>query len=828
LNCASACGSISSPQINSPKKKEKEKEKDKDKDKEKSKEQGHLYVTPDQVLHHKNILYAAGKGEYQLLVQLLDKEFFPQYYNVHGETALYRAAESLNFQCFQELVKRGCKQNCITNSYQTLIHQAASAGDHNLISYLANIIPDFIDSHSLVEGFTPIHVAASQGHEKCIDVLLEKGAKLNGRTNNGMTALMLTIKFNKKKAFDFLLNKGADVNLKSDNNDTALHLASMRSLLTGSEMIKKLIDKGAKLSRCEGCKKGHGCNRVNSNTAKFVNSYAQERKAQARETLQLSLQQLGLPGNVEAEMVSEDALKSSSMQNAKGSADILGIVKKGDLATLKLLVGNDICVSPTTFGTDLDGSTALHIAAAQGHKKLLQYLLTGAKSTDVNATTKEGWTPLHEAAHGGHLFICFVLLKSSADVTVTTNDGNLALHYFICHNFVQNVDAKKMPIFHNVFNKLTNDGALVNAQTMTRAETPLHYLTTRADAQQNLPLLLSYKPNLNIVDKRGNTPLHLAILARRTAVVQTLLESGLDVTVDAKCFQLANNDQQILELLTNFQKAHQPEKKTVDPEEFNRFINEVYSLVKIGNVQTMKEKLGAKNMSIKDVPIPNSFNQDQRTWLHIAAAEGYVDLVKFLLSSSDNCDINATSATGWTPLHEAANEGHLLVCHYLLSQGASVDVRTKDGTLPLHYFVTHRYSTTEDSSAQDMNFFEMYKFLHVLEKMSGEGRLVNEVTSRNETALHYACRSPMTLANIQLLINQYNCQLNILNKHGCTPLDVAIMAKRTEYFRFLVEAGAESKNLKIPTHYPQIYETLSEIQQQVGMEQKKSTGNNPV
>ena len=50
--------------------------------------------------------------------------------------------------------------------------------------------------------------------------------------------------------------------------------------------------------------------------------------------------------------------------------------------------------------TNKDGWTPLHYAAKNGLKNEVTALL--AKNANVNATNKDGWTPLHFAAKKGH------------------------------------------------------------------------------------------------------------------------------------------------------------------------------------------------------------------------------------------------------------------------------------------------------------------------------------------------------------------------------------------------------------------------------------------
>jgi ankyrin repeat protein len=49
--------------------------------------------------------------------------------------------------------------------------------------------------------------------------------------------------------------------------------------------------------------------------------------------------------------------------------------------------------------------------------------------TDVNAKDEKGWTPLHEAALGGHKETVELLIAKGADVNAKNNDGVTPLNW---------------------------------------------------------------------------------------------------------------------------------------------------------------------------------------------------------------------------------------------------------------------------------------------------------------------------------------------------------------------------------------------------------------
>jgi ankyrin repeat protein len=88
-------------------------------------------------------------------------------------------------------------------------------------------------------------------------------------------------------------------------------------------------------------------------------------------------------------------------------------VKNNDSAKVRGLIKNN---PDLVFSKDEDGFTPLHLAAANGYKGMVEFLLT--TKAEVNSKDNAGSTPLHQAAtaEGQHSDLVELLLAHKADV----------------------------------------------------------------------------------------------------------------------------------------------------------------------------------------------------------------------------------------------------------------------------------------------------------------------------------------------------------------------------------------------------------------------------
>lgn len=76
------------------------------------------------------------------------------------------------------------------------------------------------------DGFTPLHLASSEGHANMIDVLIKFGAQVDARTNNFRTPLHIACLRGNLNVIQTLVANGADINAKDIESNTPCHFVS--------------------------------------------------------------------------------------------------------------------------------------------------------------------------------------------------------------------------------------------------------------------------------------------------------------------------------------------------------------------------------------------------------------------------------------------------------------------------------------------------------------------------------------------------------------------------------------------------------------------------
>ena len=133
--------------------------------------------------------------------------------------------------------------------------------------------------------------------------------------------------------------------------------------------------------------------------------------------------------------------------------------------------------------------------------------------------------------------------------------------------------------------------------------------------------------------------------------------------------RIKEKDDQIRNLQNNINVLHDQINK------FNDYSADIFTATMIGNLENVKW------LVTKGVPA-DSVDQNRDTPVHIAAAYGHLDIVKYLIEEQ-NIPVYIKGDNDRTPLHYAAAYGHDTIISYLLSKGADVNAINSVGESPL-------------------------------------------------------------------------------------------------------------------------------------------------
>ena len=118
---------------------------------------------------------------------------------------------------------------------------AASMGDTDAVEKLVELGADVNARND--QGMTALISATRwRGNEEVVDKLIELGADVNAKDIKGDTALMKAAYYNRNKIIEKLIEAGADINAKNKKGYTALHWAADHG---GIDTMEMLIELGA-------------------------------------------------------------------------------------------------------------------------------------------------------------------------------------------------------------------------------------------------------------------------------------------------------------------------------------------------------------------------------------------------------------------------------------------------------------------------------------------------------------------------------------------------------------------------------------------------------
>ncbi|XP_053105352.1 transient receptor potential cation channel subfamily A member 1 [Hemicordylus capensis] len=317
----------------------------------------------------------------------------------HGRCSpLHLAVQSGDLEMIKMCIEYGAQIDLKQSDKCTALHFAATQGATEILKLMMSSysgdepIVDALDGNKE----TLLHRTALFDHYELAEYLISMGAKLDSVDIESRTPLLLATSCASWKIVNLLLSKGANVDLKDHLGRNFLHLTvlhpgglqHLNNKFFEMKHIKDLITDEDN----EGCTPMH---------------YA------CRQGVPLSVNiLLGL--NVSICSKSRD--KKSPLHFA---------ASYGRINTCQRLL-QDMEDTRLLNEGDKKGMTPLHLAAQNGHEKVVQFLL---KKGSLFLSDYKGWTALHHAGFGGYTRTMRMILDTNVKCTDKVDEeGNTALH----------------------------------------------------------------------------------------------------------------------------------------------------------------------------------------------------------------------------------------------------------------------------------------------------------------------------------------------------------------------------------------------------------------
>ena len=122
---------------------------------------------------------------------------------------------------------------------QSCWHKNISVGDTALVKRL---LDEGADINAKDGGLTLLTKAATEGYLKTAKLLIDKGAEVDARTNEGTSALMVASSGGYTKIVELLVNAGANAKIKNNMGYTAEMYAKEKGYTNIVQMLNKVGD----------------------------------------------------------------------------------------------------------------------------------------------------------------------------------------------------------------------------------------------------------------------------------------------------------------------------------------------------------------------------------------------------------------------------------------------------------------------------------------------------------------------------------------------------------------------------------------------------------
>lgn len=513
--------------------------------------------------------------------------------------------------------------------------------------------------------------------------------------------------------------------------------------------------------------------------------------------------------------------KNAGRESEALTQALMDAVEKGDLSAVKESLSRGADVN----ARDGQRMTALHHAAENGHKAIVEILIESG--AEVNATVVEGenyeWkTPFDLTEEQDHKDVVELLEKHGG------RSGELEM---LLWDAVMS-DEDEIEDGIEQIKELLAKGVSIDARDCF-GRTPLRYRTEAYGCDTVSKLLIAEGADVNAKDYQGKTPLHEVAQGwaeEPRKAIELLADAGADVNaVDNRYFTpldcaVENHQQEVVALLRERGgKSGEPHRASLmQAAQKGNVARTKKLLVKGANINARDEQgwtpldwavteghWELANMLVAAGGIVGPGELETRTALHNAAAVGNKEAAEFLVAKG--ADVEARDG-GYdlTPLHVAASCGHKEIAALLIASGADVNAMSGESiTFPprtaLHEAASEGYkdvvilllASGADINLESTGWRGLGMPIHwaasesrkeIVELLIARGARVDTRDNQGHTPLHWAA-SHGRKEMVELLVSR-GAVVEVKNEEGKTPLEYAVKEGHDDVAEILRKHGA--------------------------------------
>lgn len=548
---------------------------------------------------------------------------------------------------------------------------------------------------------TLLHHAAKRGHLDIVAVLMAMGAQNDIEDASEKTAEMYLKELTDAdpvmlEIIEILQNpaEAKNVNVQDYESKTALYFAVLAGNL---ELVEKILAARANLE--------------------FTYNFTRDPRKSERGTILHYAVMVGNVGVVDALI---DAGANTTAKDRFGKTPLHYAVGRGNADMVKALLRKN---RDSINEADSAGKTALQYAVEKGDTAIIRILLDAQASLPLTHSDK------HSVSQSNtNIPNAILLLLEQKGVDVQDEAKRTALQYAVRENSDEVVEM--VLAFGPSLDLANSEGKTAAHYAATRKNAKvlqmlvakgadltcrdkkgmgvLHYAAEVGNVDAITFLLALNKPEIHFPDFSGQTALHYAVKSGNAAVVEALIEAGVDVNA------------------TNFS-----------------FETPLHYAAEQGNFEIV-------NLLLENGAKVNLQAAQGKTALHCAAVKGNADSVKSLIAAGANME--ARNFENKTPLQSALQHGCIRQAAILIDRGADVSnlreellsKKGKEGKTVLSYLSQTKSLLSiigKDKSKMSLFYAISARNLDLVKQLLAESSA--DLTARDSSghsAVHYAAK----------------------------------------------------------------------------------------